>query len=87
MSLYRKHRPQKFIDLIGQEHIKTTLANALENGRFSHAYLFYGPRGSGKTTTARLLAKALNCTGRALGKDNFEPCDKCLSCQEITGGH
>ena len=87
MSLYRKHRPQKFIDLIGQEHIKTTLANALENGRFSHAYLFYGPRGSGKTTTARLLAKALNCTGRALGKDNFEPCDQCLSCQEITGGH
>ncbi len=86
MSLYRKHRPQQFADVVGQEHIKTTLANALKQGTFSHAYIFAGPKGSGKTTTARLLAKALNCTGRDLA-DSIEPCEKCSSCLEVTGGH
>lgn len=86
MSLYRKHRPQKFIDLVGQDHIKTTLANALQSGKFAHAYLFYGPKGSGKTTTARLLAKALNCTGRPLAEGSFEPCNRCVSCKEIVSG-
>lgn len=86
MSLYRKHRPQKFIDLVGQDHIRQTLENALTGDLISHAYLFSGPKGSGKTTTARLLAKALNCSGRGLDKANFEPCDKCQSCQEVTSG-
>lgn len=86
MSLYCKHRPQKFIDLVGQDHIKTTLANALQSGKFAHAYLFYGPKGSGKTTTARLLAKALNCTGRPLAEGSFEPCNRCISCKEIIAG-
>lgn len=86
MSFYRKHRPQKFSELIGQDHIRQTLANALMMGSFSHGYLFTGSKGSGKTTTARLLAKALNCEGRVLGKDSFEPCNKCRSCKEITVG-
>lgn len=86
MSLYRKHRPQQFSSIVGQDHIKTTLANALKNGTFSHAYIFAGPKGSGKTTTARLLAKALNCTGRDM-KDTIEPCGKCTSCVEVTAGH
>ena len=85
MSLYRKHRPQQFSDIVGQEHIKTTLANALKQGTFSHAYVFAGPKGSGKTTTARLLAKALNCSGRDI-KDSIEPCEKCMSCTEVTKG-
>lgn len=86
MSYYRKYRPQKFSDLIGQDHIRQTLANALQVGSFSHAYLFSGPKGSGKTSTARLLAKALNCQGRVLGANSFEPCNKCISCKEITLG-
>lgn len=86
MVFYRKFRPQKFSDIIGQEHIVTTLTNALATGTFSHGYLFAGPRGSGKTSAARVLAKALNCTGRKLGKDSFEPCNKCQPCQEITTG-
>lgn len=74
------------MDLVGQEHVKTTLVNALQSGKFSQAYLFTGSKGSGKTTTARLLAKALNCTGRALGPKSFEPCDKCTSCLEVVKG-
>ena len=62
-SLYRKHRPQTFGELVGQESVSTALRNAVREGRVGHAYLFSGPRGTGKTTTARLLAKALNCTG------------------------
>lgn len=86
MVLYRKYRPQKFADIVGQEHIKVTLANALATKKFGHGYLFAGPKGSGKTTIARILAKALNCTGRKLGKDSFEPCNKCVSCKEVTTG-
>lgn len=86
MSLYRKYRPQKFSDLYGQEHIVKTVTNALQGESFSHAYLFSGPKGSGKTTTARLLAKALNCQGRVLAKEVFEPCNRCLSCKEIITG-
>ncbi len=86
MVFYRKYRPQRFKDLIGQEHIVQTLTNSLETDCFSHGYLFAGPKGSGKTTLARIFAKALNCSGRVLGKQSFEPCNRCLSCKEITGG-
>lgn len=61
VALYRTWRPQDFDGLVGQEHIRKALTNALESGRISHAYLFTGPRGTGKTSTARILAKALNC--------------------------
>jgi len=81
-ALYRKWRPQKFSELFGQDHIKTTLQNALEGGRIVHAYLFSGPRGTGKTTTARLLAKSVNCQNFQDG----EPCNQCFSCQEIQRG-
>jgi len=81
---YRKYRPKLFSEVIGQEHIVKTLSNALSSGVLSHGYLFSGPRGSGKTTIARLFAKALNCQNR---KDKeFEPCNKCSSCLEINDG-
>ncbi len=83
MALYRKHRPQSFAQLVGQEALSAALRNAIREGRVGHAYLFSGQRGTGKTTTARLLAKALNCTTR--GEDG-EPCNACTSCEEITGG-
>lgn len=84
LVLYRKYRPQTFAEIVGQEHIVKTLANALSSDNFSHAYIFCGPRGSGKTTTARLLAKALNCHNRKKGES--EPCNKCPSCLEIKEG-
>ena len=82
-TIYRKYRPQKFSEVTGQEHIIKTIAGEIASGQIAHAYLFSGPRGTGKTTTARLLAKALNCEKRSEG--NSEPCDNCLSCEEITG--
>jgi len=84
LVLYRKYRPQNFSEIIGQEHVVRTLSNALASGLVSHAYIFSGPRGSGKTTIARLLAKALNCRERKEGQ--VEPCGKCPSCLEIKGG-
>jgi len=86
MVFYRKYRPQKFASVVGQGHVTKTLINSLISGNFSHCYLFAGPRGSGKTSMARIFAKALNCTGRKLRKDSFEPCNKCSSCQEINNG-
>jgi DNA polymerase-3 subunit gamma/tau len=80
--LYRKWRPRTFGEVAGQEHVATTLKNALATGRFSHAYLFAGPRGTGKTSTGRLLGKALNCTNRQGG----EPCNECESCQNYLAG-
>lgn len=80
LVLYRKYRPQTFSDIIGQEHIVKTLSNAVSSGLITHAYLFSGPRGSGKTTIARLLAKAANCQGL----QGADPCNKCSSCLEIT---
>lgn len=82
VALYRTWRPQDFDDLVGQAPIKKALTNALETGRISHAYLFAGPRGTGKTSTARILAKALNC---AEGPTPH-PCNHCENCREITEG-
>lgn len=84
MVLYRKYRPQKFSQVIGQEHIVKTLGNGLKRDILSHGYLFAGPHGTGKTTMARLLAKALNCQQRKKGEE--EPCCKCESCSEIAEG-
>ncbi|UCH09641.1 MAG: DNA polymerase III subunit gamma/tau [Fidelibacterota bacterium] len=81
--LSRKWRPQVFEDLIGQAHVAQTLQNALDRGRIAHAYIFTGPRGVGKTTTARILAKALNCPNSSDGR----PCNDCQICQEITRGN
>ncbi len=75
----RKWRPQKFNEVVGQEHITTTLKNAIKNNRIAHAYLFTGPRGVGKTTTARILAKTLNC----LNPIDTEPCNECEMCRSI----
>ncbi|HCG4535995.1 TPA: DNA polymerase III subunit gamma/tau [Salmonella enterica subsp. enterica serovar Typhi str. AG3] len=76
-ALYRKYRPSGFEGLIGQDHVKTTLANALQQGTVSHAYLFTGPRGTGKTSTAKLFAKALNCENPM----GYNPCGHCVSCR------
>lgn len=78
----RKWRPQSFTDVVGQNHITQTLSNALKNGRLPHALLFTGPRGTGKTSSARILAKALRCPNA----QNFVPCNECDSCKEIAGG-
>ena len=83
-ALYRKYRPQRFDEVIGQDHVTKTLSREIVEEKIAHAYLFAGPRGTGKTTTARLLAKALNCTDL---KENSEPCNICDSCVGVTGGH
>ncbi len=84
-TLYRKYRPQSFKDIIGQEHIKITLENEIKNGKIAHAYLFSGPRGIGKTTMARILAKSINCQEKNNG--DFEPCNKCQSCLSMIKGN
>jgi DNA polymerase-3 subunit gamma/tau len=81
-ALYRRYRSQTFGELIGQEHIVQTLRNALAEGRIAHAYLFTGPRGVGKTTVARLLAKAVNCTSA----EELRPCGECESCHAVADG-
>lgn len=83
VSLANKYRPQTFEEVVGQESVSKTLVNAIKSGRIAHAYLFYGPRGCGKTTTARLLAKALNCTGNGNDKPTASPCGQCPQCREI----
>jgi DNA polymerase-3 subunit gamma/tau len=88
LVLARKYRPQTFEDLVGQEHVARTLANAIQSGRVAHAFLFTGVRGVGKTTSARLLAKCLNCVGED-GKRSgptATPCNACAPCREITAG-
>lgn len=83
IAMARKWRPESFNDLVGQEHIAKTIENAIVGGRLHHAFLFTGTRGVGKTTSARILAKTLNCTGG----DPLVPCGKCKSCLDIASGH
>ncbi|MFZ3080504.1 MAG: DNA polymerase III subunit gamma/tau [Bellilinea sp.] len=82
-ALYRKFRPHLWGEVVGQEHVVQTLQNAIRSGRVGHAYLFAGPRGTGKTTSARLLAKAVNCLAEEL---NDRPCDHCDHCQAVNDG-
>ncbi|MDX1608063.1 MAG: DNA polymerase III subunit gamma/tau, partial [Candidatus Spechtbacterales bacterium] len=79
--LYRKHRPKNFSEITGQQHVVTTLKNALKMDEVAHAYLFTGPRGTGKTTMARLLTKALSCT-----ESKNDACAKCNNCLAIDAG-
>jgi len=82
LVLYRKYRPKVFSEVIGQDHIVQTITNAIMNDLLAHSYLFSGPKGSGKTSMARLLAKRINCEN----PKGEEPCNECLSCLEISGG-
>ena len=82
IALPLKYRPMTFDDVVGQEHVVRTLRNAIASGRIANAYLFIGPRGIGKTTTSRILAKALNCTN----PNGVEPCGACENCRQIAAG-
>lgn len=84
--LYRKYRPQKFSEIVGQEHVVKTLQGALESGRVGHAYLFTGSRGTGKTSLARVFAKALNCSNSS-NKSKDAPCDKCSVCLAVNNNN
>jgi DNA polymerase-3 subunit gamma/tau len=89
LAIYRKYRPRLLKDLLGQDLVVEILGNAAKEGRISHAYLFYGPRGTGKTTAARILAKLANCETRVEDekfKKEGEPCNKCRPCEEIDKG-
>src|SRR5256714_9009046 len=81
-SLYRRYRPQRFGEVVGQDHVTRALRNAVRDARVAHAYLFSGPRGTGKTSSARIRAKALNCAAPVDG----EPCGVCESCVEVAAG-
>src|SRR5215831_13525754 len=82
--LARRYRSSTFDEVVGQDHVAQTLKKAIESGRIAHAYLFCGTRGTGKTSTARILAKALNC--ESADKPTAHPCGKCASCQAIARG-
>ena len=77
-ALYRKYKPTTFDDVVGQDVVVKTLINAIKNNKLSHAYIFSGPRGTGKTSIAKILAKAINCED-----ENSIICDKCVSCTQI----
>ena len=81
-ALYRVWRPQTFADLVGQEHVTQTLMNALQSGQLAHAYLFSGPRGTGKTSAAKIMAKAVNC----IEGPTAEPCNQCEACRGVVDG-
>src|SRR3989344_1225952 len=89
LAIYRKYRPKSFDDLLGQEHVVEILKNGAKQNKIAHAYLFHGPRGSGKTTTARLVAKIANCETRSADakfRAKGEPCNECRACAEIDAG-
>ncbi|MEK9183518.1 MAG: DNA polymerase III subunit gamma/tau [Patescibacteria group bacterium] len=86
LALYRKYRPKNFDDLIGQSYLVDVFRNAAKKKKLAHAYIFYGPRGTGKTTTARLVAKIANCSSEDSLRKLGEPCNRCSVCREIDNG-